>query len=408
MEDKNIKKNKINQKTSNIESSNNTFKTLISNMNNNKSFHISENKEKIEIDQKIFENFVKSIYEQIVNDKYIEKEFDETKDYYLLTKEELLRLINEVYKEMSNNTNFLTNIELLNKNIFNLKTDFSFTLKVFHKIQKYNKLLNIYLLFELNIEMVKINGNCLVSFNKIVIEYQNNETSEALYKLKLFTSDISSKNNNTMIIKQKKEDSNNKNKSLSNNDQSSFEESISKDVTNYDNCASISTVEEKFEILLINSELGKKSLIFCGCNNEGCTRCDSYKKNKERKGPFDEVLSYIKDQLKMEKNEEIHYTPLWFGKTNSYDNNSGYRCSFCKDFYQKRLNITKLYCNNRPEFQKNYEIDKDHLCNFYICKECYERKKRKGEEICPNCKRYYVNFGRLKSTYLLYKTLRNK
>ena len=142
---------------------------------------------------------------------------------------------------------------------------------------------------------------------------------------------------------------------------------------------------------IINSFIGKRGITFCTCEN--CARCENRKKL-----PFDDLLFYLKEKNGI--NNKLKFTFLYFKGYNSYKNDSNYKCSFCKDFYAKKLNIVRLFCNP--------EIDPEHTCQFWICKDCYRHKFNYGtEEICPNCGKFKINFAKLKS-YSKWKLLNKK
>ena len=147
-------------------------------------------------------------------------------------------------------------------------------------------------------------------------------------------------------------------------------------------------IKPNFTCLLVNNNLGNYSITYCSCNN--CENC----KNRKNKKPFDDLLLYLRKKYKIKYKPE--YTQLWYGKYNSYRNNVGYKCSFCSDFYKKKLNIVKLYCIK----------DCDHSCIFWICFYCYNKKIQLGKsEICPNCENFEINFSKLKSIYRFKKKL---
>ena len=143
--------------------------------------------------------------------------------------------------------------------------------------------------------------------------------------------------------------------------------------------------------ILINNKLGNYSVAYCTCKN--CMNC----KNREEIKPFDDLLSYLKKKNKIDK--ELQFTQMYYGKYNKYNNQSGYKCSFCTDFYYKQSNIVKLFCN--PDY------DSDHTCQFWTCFDCYETKIKGNDKIekFPNCGKFLVNFSKLFSifTYLKWK-----
>ena len=146
-----------------------------------------------------------------------------------------------------------------------------------------------------------------------------------------------------------------------------------------------------FQCFLINNILGNYGITYCTCGD--CMKC----KNRKEPKPFDKLLNYLKKKNGI--SDQIPFTPLWFGKYNKYRNESDYKCSFCKEFYAKKLNIVKLFCN--PDF------DPDHSCIFWICKDCYFNKKKNNkdneEELCPNCGKFYINFTQLYRIFRYYK-----
>ena len=98
-------------------------------------------------------------------------------------------------------------------------------------------------------------------------------------------------------------------------------------------------------------------------------------------------------------NPALELTYLYFKGCNSYKNDSNYKCSFCKDFYAKKSNIVRLFCNK--------EIDPEHTCQFWICGNCYYNNLRyKDVEKCPNCGKFKVNFSNLKS-FTKWKNMQN-
>ena len=143
-------------------------------------------------------------------------------------------------------------------------------------------------------------------------------------------------------------------------------------------------MKPNFNCLIINNKLGNYSITYCTCGD--CMNC----KNRKEPKPFDDILLYLRNKNNISK--KVDFTGLWFGKYNRYRNESGYKCSFCTDFYQKKLNIVKLFCN--PDF------DPDHTCQFWICRDCYKNKKRiKRNELCPNCGKFIINFSQLSRIY---------
>ena len=155
---------------------------------------------------------------------------------------------------------------------------------------------------------------------------------------------------------------------------------ISKCYLNYENNTQKIKMNPNITILLINNNLGNYSVTYCTCGN--CMNC----KNRKEKKPFDDLLSYLKKKNKIE--EKPQYTQLFYGKFNRYRNESGYKCSFCKDFYNRKSNIVKLFCSP--------DDDSDHTCQFWTCKQCYfENKKNKKIEECPNCGKFLINFSKV-------------
>ena len=143
-------------------------------------------------------------------------------------------------------------------------------------------------------------------------------------------------------------------------------------------------MKPNFNCLIINNKLGNYSITYCTCGD--CMNC----KNRKEPKPFDDILLYLRNKNNISK--KVDFTGLWFGKYNRYRNESGYKCSFCTDFYQKKLNIVKLFCN--PDF------DPDHTCQFWICRDCYKNKKKiKRNELCPNCGKFIINFSQLSRIY---------
>ena len=134
-------------------------------------------------------------------------------------------------------------------------------------------------------------------------------------------------------------------------------------------------LEPNLKCTIINSIIGKRGITYCTCEN--CDRCLN-----RYNFPFDGLILYLKEQNKIK--EELKLTYLYFKGCNSYKNDSNYKCSFCKDFYAKKSNIVRLFCNK--------EIDPEHTCQFWICGNCYYNKLRyKDIEKCPNCGKFKVN-----------------
>jgi hypothetical protein len=146
---------------------------------------------------------------------------------------------------------------------------------------------------------------------------------------------------------------------------------------------------------IINSEIGKRGITYCSTcelnmkESEKCEKC-RYRYNF----PFDDLLLYLRKKNNI--GEDLKITYLYFKGANSYKNDSNYKCSFCLDFYAKKANIVRLFCNK--------EIDPEHTCQFWICKYCFHNKLKYSNiyEICPNCKKFRISFRILKS-YNKYK-----
>ena len=134
---------------------------------------------------------------------------------------------------------------------------------------------------------------------------------------------------------------------------------------------------------LINSYIGKRGITYCTCDH--CDRC----KNRNE-FPFDDLLFYLKEENNIKN--DLKFTYLYFKGYNSYKNDSNYKCSFCQDFYRKKLNIVRLFCID----ERDPNINPEHTCQFWICKDCYFNKYKMDEE-CPNCHKFIVNFAILKS-----------
>ena len=164
--------------------------------------------------------------------------------------------------------------------------------------------------------------------------------------------------------------------------------SISECNLNYQNDKQNVKINPNITFLLVNNKLGNYSVTYCTCGD--CMNCKNMKEEK----PFDDVLSYLKKKNKIDK--KLQFTQLYFGKFNKYRNESGFKCSFCKDFYNKQSNIVKLFCN--PDY--------DHTCQFWTCENCYYKNKgNKKNEKCPNCGKFMINFSKLLRifTYLRWK-----
>ena len=168
---------------------------------------------------------------------------------------------------------------------------------------------------------------------------------------------------------------------------------ISKCYLNYENNTQKIIMNPNITILLINNNLGNYSVTYCTCGD--CMKC----KNRKEKKPFDDILFYLKKKNKI--NEKLQYTQLFYGKFNRYRNESGYKCSFCKDFYNRKSNIVKLFCN--PDY------DSDHTCQFWTCKKCYfKNKKNTKDEVCPNCGKFMINFSNLIRIFYYLRWKRNQ
>ena len=166
--------------------------------------------------------------------------------------------------------------------------------------------------------------------------------------------------------------------------------SFTKCSIDYNDKAQEVIINPNLNCLLINNNLGNYSITYCTCGD--CMKC----RNRKEPKPFDDVLYYLKKENGIKT--QIYTSLLWFGKFNKYRNESGYKCSFCTDFYRKKLNIVKLFCNG--------DFDSDHTCQFWICRDCYwEKSKKRTDEICPNCGKFFINFSKL---YRMFRYLRWK
>ena len=164
--------------------------------------------------------------------------------------------------------------------------------------------------------------------------------------------------------------------------------SFTKCSIDYNDKAQEVIINPNLNCLLINNNLGNYSITYCTCGD--CMKC----RNRKEPKPFDDVLYYLKKENGIKT--QIYTSLLWFGKFNKYRNESGYKCSFCTDFYRKKLNIVKLFCNG--------DFDPDHTCQFWICRDCYwEKSKRNLNEKCPNCGKFFINFSRLSQIFRYYK-----
>ena len=163
---------------------------------------------------------------------------------------------------------------------------------------------------------------------------------------------------------------------------------------NYNKKSQKIKLKPNLKCLIINSIIGKKGATYCSCGNvQKCIQC----KNRGN-CPFDDLLHYLKKDNNIK--EDLKLTILYFRGCNSYKNNSNYKCSFCAEFFMKKSNIVRLFCNK--------EIDPDHTCQFWICKDCYEKKSKYNvNKNCPNCDKFIINFKNLKSFYK-WKNMQNQ
>ena len=163
---------------------------------------------------------------------------------------------------------------------------------------------------------------------------------------------------------------------------------------NYNKKSQKIKLKPNLKCLIINSIIGKKGATYCSCGNvQKCIQC----KNRGN-CPFDDLLHYLQKDNNIK--EDLKLTILYFRGCNSYKNNSNYKCSFCAEFFMKKSNIVRLFCNK--------EIDPDHTCQFWICKDCYEKKSKYSIiDECPNCKKFKINFKNLKSFYK-WKNMQNQ
>ena len=149
----------------------------------------------------------------------------------------------------------------------------------------------------------------------------------------------------------------------------------------YNNKAQTIKLKPNLKCKIINSIIGKRGITYCTCGE--CEKCLN-----RYNFPFDDLLYYLRKQNKIKEGLKLTY--LYFKGCNSYKNDSNYKCSFCKDFYVKKANIARLFCNK--------EIDPDHACQFWVCKNCCTKKYMYSDiEVCPNCKKFKVDFRKLKS-----------
>ena len=96
--------------------------------------------------------------------------------------------------------------------------------------------------------------------------------------------------------------------------------SFTKCSIDYNDKAQEVIINPNLNCLLINNT-------YCTCGD--CMKC----RNRKEPKPFDDILYYLKKKNKIPN--QIQFTGLWFGKYNRYRNESGYKCSFCTDFYKK-------------------------------------------------------------------------
>lgn len=284
--------------------------------------------------------FFLSVYQIISKENY---DKDEENDENIKEKNHLLNIINEILLEYENNNCKFSFIYSENNNTLN-DNSLTLNLKVIHEIVKFNGLVNIKIIFKVELKMFISSGDTQINIARYLINYEN-------YNDKNNSEDIKfSKHNDKEII-----------------------------------------MKPNFKCFLINNILGNYGITYCTCGD--CMKCMNRKEPK----PFDKLLNYLKKKNEIES--QIPFTRLWFGKYNKYRNESNYKCSFCKEFYEKKLNIVKLFCN--PDF------DPDHSCIFWICKDCYFNKKKNNmdnmEELCPNCGKFYINFTQLYRIFRYYK-----
>ena len=327
--------------------------------NNKKENELEFEKEKL---NEIMINFIKNVYQHIENELYIEIEQTNEDHKSNMDKETLFGFIKEINNEIKNN-NCQTLIEVSRKSDMTFKAPYRFYLdtKVYHKIKKFHNLCTVTLRFHLLIEMVISNGDTKINFKSVIIQYLNDK-KETKMKIR---SDAEFWEKQKKKHKKYKFDDDNKN---------------------------------IFICFLINNHLGKNNIMYCSCNND-CYICKSNNKNKNKPKPFDELNKYLKKENDIKN--KIHYTQLWFGKFNSYlsydDELNRFRCSFCMDFYKNKWNLARLFCNY------DYEYEQDHSCQFFLCTGCYRKKRYEDKkELCPNCGKFYVNFGRVCSTMKYY------
>ena len=163
---------------------------------------------------------------------------------------------------------------------------------------------------------------------------------------------------------------------------------FSKCLIDYENKKQEKIFQPNFNCLLINNNLGYYGITYCTCGD--CMKC----KNRDKPKPFDDLLKYLKEKNNIPN--KVDFTGLWFGRYNKYRNESEYKCSFCKEFYIKKLNIVKLFCN--PDY------DPDHSCQFWICRDCYNNRKNEPKDIlCPNCGKFKISFSKISRIYRYYR-----
>ena len=270
--------------------------------------------------RKHLKHFFSKAYVIIIKDNYdriIKEDEDEDSDDEI---KYIKKLLKQIILE-KNKDNCKMSFKYQNEQqTFDNRNFFLNNFDVIHKIQKFNGLLKIAIIFNVEIKMSIRSGNSLISFSKITLNYEKDNKEIKIYP--------------------------------------------------------------NFTCNLINNNLGNYSITYCTCGN--CSNC----KNRKNPFPFDELLNYLREQNNILYKPE--YSQLWFGKYNSYRNESNYNCSFCTEFKAKKLNIVKLYCID----------DKDHSCIFWICLSCFRKKKRiRNDELCPNCQKFKINFSTLKSIF---------
>ena len=271
--------------------------------------------------KKILRKFFSKVYNIIHEENYdrIIKENEEENDNekeIIYFKKLIKRIIHEKnkdncklsFKMLDESGSIYSNYFLLNN------------LDVIHEIEKFNGLLHLKIIFNLDIKIYIRSGNSIITFSDITLDYENGN-QEIKINLNLTCN-------------------------------------------------------------LINNNLGNYSKTYCTCGS--CINC----KNRLNPFPFDDLLNYLREKNNIKYNPE--YSQLWFGKYNSYRNVTNYKCSYCTDFSAKKLNIVKLYCID----------DEDHSCIIWVCLNCYKKKRgERKDEICPNCKKFIINFSCLKSIF---------